>query len=166
MNLYDIIKNLSEEGYSRIRTNLIKGDLQIAKTKIIENGKQIADAFEANGNPYSFDSLIGESEDICKLYAQYKTSLPGENDCNKTLFKAKSIDELTDAELVTGIPRTEARIKLETYILLASVDGRLKWLNENHWYEFGHVLAGKEYSDISGDKDFVILRKMIQRDIA
>lgn len=167
MILYDIITTLSENGYTRIRTNLIAGNLQIAKTKIIENGKQLTDTFTANGETYTFDALTGEKQNICDLYAQFKTSLPGEGD-NKfqTFFRAKSADELTDEELITGIPRTEARIKLESYLILASVEGKIKWQNENHWYELGCTLMKDEFPNTEPDKDFIILKKMIERTAA
>jgi hypothetical protein len=41
-------------------------------------------------------------------------------------FPAKDIDEMSDDEIAQGMPRGEARVRLEAWLLCASLDGTLK----------------------------------------
>jgi len=41
-------------------------------------------------------------------------------------FVAKDVDEMSDDEIAQGMPRSEARIRLEAWILCAALDGTLK----------------------------------------
>jgi hypothetical protein len=143
MSCYDILVQIAQNGTDKIHIDLCNKTLKVGKQKIIENGQVVKNKIFDN----EFTELIDETLDIDELYAQYKVSIPSERDCRKHYFKALSASEMTDAQMVLGIPRLEARVKLEAYILLASMAGRLKWCNPNHWYWMGK------------DKDFIVLRK-------
>lgn len=149
MTLYDILVHLSQERRENIHVYLHSKSLKVGKKVIIDNGEVKQYEIISGGDKYEFDCLIKDILDLDELYAQYKTSIPSEQDNRKGYFKALSASELTDAQLVLGMPRFEARTRLEAYVLLASMVGNLKWPNPNHWY-----LTGK-------DKDFVILRKYV-----
>ena len=69
-------------------------------------------------------------------------------DLAKLNIEALSANEMTDAQMVLGMPRLEARVRLEAYVLLASIVGKIKWSNPNHWYWVGK------------DKDFIILNSL------
>ena len=81
-----------------------------------------------NGEVCELDGLIDFGGDpyaeIERLYAQFKRSVPNRHvRLNKGYFKALSSDALTMEELMDNMPRPEARIALEGFILLASVAG-------------------------------------------
>ena len=145
MTCYDILVQIAQNGTDKIHIDLCNKTLKVGKQKIIENGQVVKNKIFNN----EFVELIDGSFDIDELYAQYKVSIPSERDCKKHYFKALSATEMTDAQMVLGMPRLEARVRLEAYVLLASIIGKLKWHNANHWYWVGK------------DKDFVVLKKYI-----
>ena len=145
MTCYDILVQIAQNGTDKIHIDLCNKTLKVGKQKIIENGQVVKNKIFNN----EFAELIDGNFDINDLYAQYKVSVPSERDCGKHYFKALSSNEMTDAQMVLGMPRFEARIRLEAYVLLASIAGKLKWHNPNHWYWVGK------------DKDFIILKKYI-----
>lgn len=57
-------------------------------------------------------------------------------------FPAKDVDEMGDDEIAAGMPRSEARIRLEAWMLCAALDGTLRsyvtrqpnWLPGNWWW--------------------------------
>ena len=149
MTLYDILVQLSQERREKIHVNLCNKSLKVGRKVIINNGEVQQYEIISGGDKYVFDSLIKDKLDLDELYEQYKTSVPSERDNGRYYFKALNASELTDAQLVMGMPRFEARIRLEAYVLLASMVGIIKWNNPKHWYWTGK------------DKDFVILRKYV-----
>lgn len=145
MTCYDILVQIAQNGTDKIHIDLCNKTLKVGKQKIIENGQVVKNKIFNN----EFVDLIGDAIDVDELYAQYKVSVPSERDCKKHYFKALSANEMTDAQMVLGMPRLEARVRLEAYMLLASISGKIKWENQNHWYWVGK------------DKDFVVLKKYI-----
>ena len=145
MTLYELLVQHSQEGSDKIHINLCNKTIKVGRTVIIDSGQVIKNKVFGN----DFTELLTEELDIDELYEQYKYSMPSERDNRRHYFKALSASQLTDEQLVTGIPRLEARIRLEAYVLLASIVGKIKWSNQNHWYWIGK------------DKDFVVLRKYI-----
>ena len=97
---------------------------------------------------YEWNKLIEEAKDIDELYTQYKYSTPSERDNTRHYFKALPASELSDAQLVYGMNRLEARIRLEAYILLAWITG-LIWADPSKFFYQGK------------DKDFIILKKYL-----
>ena len=72
-----------------------------------------------DGDPYA---------EIERLYARYKRSVPNRHEkLNKGYFKALSSDALTMEELMDNMPRPQARLELEGFILLASAAGLIPW---------------------------------------
>ena len=68
----------------------------------------------------------------------------------RNYFKALTADEMTDEEMVTGMDRTVARAALESFVLISSLNGDLKWNpKRGSWYYQGK------------DKDFILLKKWI-----
>ena len=84
------------------------------------------------------------------LYQEFKHSAPSENSNKRSYFKALSVDELTDEELAYNIDRDFGQACLEGYILLASMQGWLKWEFGNHWFWQGN------------DDDLIIIRNWLE----
>lgn len=145
MTCYDILVQIAQNGTDKIHIDLCNKTLKVGKQKIIESGQVVKSKIFDN----DFTELIDGNFDINDLYAQYKVSVPSERDCKKHYFKALSANEMTDAQMVLGMPRLEARVRLEAYVLLASIVGKIKWANPNHWYWTGK------------DKDFIMLKKYV-----
>lgn len=122
---------------------------------IVENGVLVAqNAPLPDGSTTSIDSLMGFDGDpfaeVEKLYAQFKRSVPGKSEqLSKGCFKACSSDSLDYEELVSGMPRMEARLLLEGFIVLASSAGILRWKNQAHFYWQG------------ADRDLILYREWI-----
>ena len=92
-----------------------------------------------NGEAYRLDDLIQFSGDpyaeIERLYAQYRRSVPSRHEkLNRGYFKALSSDALTMKELEENMPRSQARIELEGFILLAASAGLIPWDNPKHFF--------------------------------
>lgn len=65
--------------------------------------------------------------DPVKLYRAHYASRPnGSERFMASNFPAKDVDDMTDDEIAQGEPRSEARVKLEAWILCASLDGTLE----------------------------------------
>lgn len=81
--------------------------------------------------------------DPARLFASHYLSRPnGTERFMESNFPAKDVDEMTDDEIAQGEPRSEARVKLEAWILCASLDGTLEnvvtssptWREGNWWW--------------------------------
>ena len=94
-----------------------------------------------NENPWSWIEL---------LYKEFKYSVPKENSNKRSYFKALSVDELTEAELIFNINRDLGQALLEGYILLASLNDWLKWIHGDYWF----------YQS-KNDENLVVLRNFI-----
>lgn len=149
MSLYDILIQLSIKGYDKIKIDLVTKTLKIGKQTIVENGIAKQYKIKVGDDEYEWDKLVEKTEDINELYTQYKYSAPSERDNGRHYFKALSANELTDAQLVYGMNRLEARIRLEAYILLAWMSELIYWTDSSKFYYQGK------------DKDFIILKKYL-----
>ena len=109
-----------------------------------------------NGKPFTCDpqkvTLQECLSEIERLYQIYKYSTPTENDKRRTYFYALPAEKLTDAELVLGVNRHEAKVALEMYVLTMIVGGVLRW-DEN-------VMKGKWFWK-GNDGDLIILREWV-----
>ena len=94
----------------------------------LENGKTFTldGLIDFDGNPYA---------EIERLYARYKRSVPNRHEkLNRGYFKALSSDALSMEELMDNMPRPQARLELEGFILLASAAGLIPWQNPRHFF--------------------------------
>ena len=126
-----------------------KRNMKVGKTYLIKNGE------------YDSERRLGlewQESDILKiieeLYSNYKYSLPSErNDSKrKKYFKALSMEELTDKQLMIAGRREGAQARLEGFILCAIISGKFKWTED----------MGKWFYQSKNDPDLVILRSWIE----
>jgi len=150
MTYYEMLATLAQKGYDKIHVDLENKNIRICKQLVIENGTPIQNKVIVGEDVYECDELINEQLDIDELYKQYKYSLPSERDGKKHYFKALSADLLTDAQMVYGMSRLEARIRLEVYVMFAALKGWLTMTSPEHWFWQSEK-----------DRDFVILEKWL-----
>ena len=146
MTLYDILVKLAASGYDKFYIDLEKKNLKVGRKTIIENSQIKQHKIKVNGKEYEFDCLIDCKLDMDELYHQYKYSTPSERDV-RAYFRALDANEMSDAQLVLGMHRAEARVRLEAYLALAVMKGIETWPDESKWYWQGK------------DRDFIVLRK-------
>ncbi len=103
--------------------------------------------------------LLGKREHdviwrIENLYKFYKHSVPsGRSESHrKSYFKALPEKSLTDEDMMYGRKREVARCRLELYLLLVIIDGKLTW--QEAW--------GSWFWQSPNDKDLIILREWIE----
>ena len=103
--------------------------------------------------PYSLHVVLHQ---INELYKNYKYSLPSERSDSKRkkYFKALSIDELTDEQLMCATKRETARAALEGFILYSIVAGYLYWDED--------IMQGKWFWQSKNDPDLVLLRSWVE----
>lgn len=122
--------------------------MKIGRRKIISNGE-----YDSTKELISFNGDVLQIID--ELYDNFKYSLPSERSDSKrkSYFKALSVDELTDEQMVVGERREIAQAKLEGFILCAILTGKLTW-NE--------PTMGKWFYQSKNDPDLVLLRNWIE----
>lgn len=116
------------------------GNIYLIKEGVFESERELKE---------ETDNLIDFLND---LYFMYKYSYPSEAETKRkrNYFKALTADEMTDEEMVLGMDRTIARAALESFVLISSLNGDLKWNPKwGSWYYQGK------------DKDFILLKKWI-----
>ena len=150
MTYYEMLIKLAQSDYSKIRIDLKNKTLKVGKQLLIENGNIIQNKVIIGDDTYECDELVSECLDIDELYNRYKYSMPSERDGINHYFKALTASLLTDEQLIYGMPRLEARVRLEAYVMLGSLAGLIKWENNDHWFW-----------QSSKDKDFIILKQWI-----
>lgn len=126
--------------------------MKVGGDKIIDNGEWDTSKMLHAYNIYDQHSLLHM---IRELYRNYKYSLPSERSDSKRkkYFKALSVDELTDEQLIVGQPREAAQFALEAFILCTILSGDFVWDEEIH---------GKWFYQRPSDPDLVILRSWIE----
>lgn len=123
-----------------IRIDLTRKSIWSDKLCIMRDGKLLRQSVRLeNREVCELEGLINFEGDayaeIERLYAQYKRSVPNRHvKLNRGYFKALSSDSLTMGELMDNMPRPEARIALEGFILLASVEGLISWHNPRYFF--------------------------------
>ena len=112
-----------------IRFELTTRNIWSGMKAIVLGGKiacERIDLIRFDGDPYA---------EIERLYAQYKRSVPSRHEkLNRGYFKALSSEALTMRELEENMPRSQARIELEGFILLAASAGLISWDNPKHFF--------------------------------
>ena len=120
-----------------IRCDLAAHSIWSGMKPIVLGGKIVAPCvILENGDVFALDGLITFDGDpyaeIERLYARYKRSVPNRHEkLNKGYFKALSSDALSMEELMDNMPRPQARLELEGFILLASNPRHFFWQSSN-----------------------------------
>lgn len=144
----------------------------------VENGESFHIDFENRNMKVGKDYLIKEGEfdetkallpSFCQvydlrrflytvggLYKEYKYSLPSERSDNKRrhYFKALTMEEITDEQLLVAARREVAQATLEGFILCMIVSGELVWDEE--------IMEGKWFYQSKADPDLVLLRSWVE----
>lgn len=133
-----------------------KRNMKVGKEYLIKNGEYDASKRffeEFYDKPYSLNVVC---HCIHELYRTYKYSLPSERSDSKRkkYFKALSIDELTDEQLMRAHKRETAQAALEGFILCSILAGHLYWDEE--------VMQGTWFYQYKNDPDLIILRSWIE----
>jgi hypothetical protein len=92
-------------------------------------------------------------EELDELYKAYKHSVPNGIHYYKPYFKALDADELSDADMITGANREQAKFDLELAVLEGILNGSLLSLftDPKQWFW-----------QSQSDKEFIILREWIE----
>ena len=148
MTIYEELLSRVEQG-EKFSINLEKRNMKVGKDWLIKNGKCETGRILYGYTPVQILDLI-ES-----WYEDYKYSCPSERSDSKRkgYFKALSIDELSDDEMVYGEPREYAQAKLEGFILCMILMDLLKWDEET---------MGKWFWQSKKEPSLVILRQWIE----
>ena len=156
-SIYNDLLNAADQG-KKFKVDLINKSLWINRRLVIKKG-EIYHEEDKSKDLIIPDDLAnhfgsGISKDPWELLeiisSEFEKSVPGKNE-TKSYFKAKSVDELTDADLAYNYDRNFAVAMLEGFILLAGLAGILKWQNPKHWFW-----------QSSSNKNFVVLRNYIE----
>lgn len=150
MNIYLEMLERVENG-ERFYIDLEKRTMKVGREVVIDNGEYDTSKKLYNVEIYSPEVLLHM---IRELYRNYKYSLPSERSDNKRkkYFKALSVDELTDEQMIVGKPRESAQFALEAFVLCTILNGDFVWDEELH---------GKWFYQRPSDPDLVILRSWV-----
>lgn len=132
-----------------------KRTMKVGKNYLIKNGEYDTSRelfCKLSPDIYSIQVALHMIRD---LYRTYKYSLPSERSDNKRrkYFKALSVDELTDEQLMVAQKRETSQAALEGFILCAILAGQLTW---------DESIMGKWFYQSEKDPDLVILRSWIE----
>jgi hypothetical protein len=143
MSIYRDLINAVGDG-KKFKVDLIHKSLWIDKKQIIREGEIVYEQDKSKdlikkwdlaldyGNTVPLDENHWNAIEF--LYKEFKHSAPSEHSNKKSYFKALSVDELTDEELAYNIDRDFGQCLIEGYILLASLQGWLKWEHGDYWF--------------------------------
>jgi hypothetical protein len=132
-----------------------KRTMKVGKDYLIKNGEydETRELFgKLYEEPYSLQVVLHM---IRELYRNYKYSLPSERSDSKRkkYFKALSVDELTDEQLMCADRRETTMAALEGFILCSIVAGHLVWDDE--------IMKGTWFYQAETEPDLVILKSWI-----
>ena len=142
------LKGLEQvENGERFHINFEQRTMKVGQNKMIDGG-------EYDTSQVLYDSPQELLDKIRELYITYKYSLPSERSDSKRkkYFKALSVDELTDEQMIYGARREVAQYMLEAFILCAIINGDFVWNEEIH---------GKWFYQDKNEPDLVILKSWI-----
>ena len=125
------------------------------------NGKALVKNGECNGEltDWSNEDYSSKEKVLNTLndgYKLYKKSIPSErsNSRRRVYFKALHEHELSDNDMLYGMPRDEAQFLLEFRLLNYAING----VFDKHWDEWK---LGNWFWQSDEDKDFVILKDWV-----
>lgn len=131
MTIYEELLSRVEQG-EKFNINFEQRNMKVGKDWLIKNGECETGRILYGRNP------VAIKEEIEQLYKDFKYSCPSERSDSKRkgYFKALSVDELTDEQMVYGMNRELVQCKLEGFILCAILMNHLKWedLTEEKWF--------------------------------
>lgn len=145
MLVYDWMAQVIASGEAyQVQIDLREKSLRYQEIPILIDGELVSgNAPSPHGEPTPLTGLIDFTGDpyaeIERLYAQFKRSVPRKGDrLDRGNFKSLSSDSLTYAELEENMPRQQALLLLEGFILLAVAAGILTWNNPKHFFWMGN----------------------------
>lgn len=153
MTIYEELVQRVNEGetfYVDFETRTMK----VGKDFLIKNGEYDTTR-ELYSEYFSIPSLPAVLQMVRQLYELYKYSLPSERSESKRrkYFKALSIDELTDEQLIFAEKREYSQAALEGFVLCMILLGALYWDN---------AIMGKWFWQSEDDSDLVLLRNWVE----
>lgn len=153
MSIYfELIKRV-EDGEA-FHIDFQKRNMKVGKDYLIKNGEYDTkkNLMDMVADVHSIDDVITHIENI---YPFYKYSLPSERSDGKRrkYFKALSIDELSDEQLMVAGRREVEQARLEGFILCAILSGKFQWDESK---------LGKWFWQSKNNPDLVILRSWIE----
>lgn len=129
--IYEELLSRVEQG-EKFQINFEKRNMKVGKDWLIKNGECETGRILYGLRPVQISDLI-ES-----FYKDYKYSCPSERSDSKRkgYFKALSVDDLTDEQMIYGENRELMQAKLEGFILCAILMNHLKWedLTDEKWF--------------------------------
>ena len=150
MTIYDELIQRVSDG-EPFHIDFEKRTMRIGKQIIIDNGK-----YDESRKLIKVVHLntYGVLEIIEDFYRDYKYSLPSERSDNKRrrYFKALSIHELTDEQLMFADRREVAQAALEGFMLCMILTGQFIWTED----------MGSWFWQSKQDEDLVILRSWVE----
>ena len=156
MSIYlELIERVSEGELFHI--DFEKRNMKVGKEYLIKDGN-----FDETKNllsgyvEVSANTLKAALHTIEQLYQTYKYSLPSERSDNKRkrYFKALSMEEITDEQLMVAERREVACAALEGFVLCMVISGQLVWDEE--------IMQGKWFWQSKTDSDLVLLRSWVE----
>lgn len=154
MIVQNILKELADNGV-KVNFDLEKGDVVCNKQKFIENGQLVMTELKANKMIYNLENLellpVTNSSFWSMLedaYEVYMNSVPSETSNQlKTFFKAKTYEELTDEEMIKGLPRLNAHYLL--HLTVIAMRNKVEWKSGWFW-------KSNKYKDLVVLKSWVV----------
>ena len=153
MSIYfELIKRV--ENGDTFHIDFQKRNMKVGKDYLIKNGEYDTskNLMDMADDIQSIDDAIAHIE---STYPFYKYSLPSERNDGKRrkYFKALSIEELSDEQLMVAGSREVEQARLEGFILCAILCGKFQWDEEK---------LGKWFWQSKVDSDLVILKNWVE----
>ena len=153
MSIYfELIKRV--ENGETFHIDFQKRNMKVGKDYLIKNGE-----YDTSKNLMDMATDIQSIDDVIthieSIYPFYKCSLPSERNDNKRrkYFKALSIEELSDEQLMVAGSREVEQARLEGFILCTIICGKFKWNEEK---------LGKWFFQSKSDSDLVLLKSWVE----
>jgi hypothetical protein len=154
MSIYEELINRVSEG-EPFHINFEKRNMKVGNDYLIKDG-EFDESKELISPIFKNDCLEDILRMILQRYRSYKISLPSERSDNKRrhYFKALSMEEITDEQLMVAERREVACAALEGFVLCMIVSGQLVWDEE--------IMEGKWFYQSKNDPDLVLLRSWVE----
>ena len=152
MSIYSELIERVDNG-ERFHIDFEKRNMSVGKEYLIKDGE-----YDTSKELFGIEiyDLYAALHMIGELYKNYKYSLPSERSDSKRrkYFKALTIDELPDEQLIVAGRRESTQAALEGFALCAVLTGQITWDEE--------IMGGRWFYQSEKDPDLVILRSWIE----